>query len=265
MTTAAPWWWGRPPLPTGPILSQFLWTDDGRPKWPNSHTLLTAAYPADELSGRFDAYDSNPPPGMTGYPDIDLAAMNGGNPPKKGDDPFNQAHWFIDSVADPNPLLRAFAEAERRAKRVSLWLFTDDWHGAMPIERVLASIKSIVPWADPHVTRYVVMLEYRETLSSDEHGQAIDCLNQLTSKPVYIHSGDDDIGGVSWPVRGLYLQYSQNTDALVAAVTKAAVAQWGPAGKEVIAAEFGNPTVLEESRRLSAVALAAGSSGTAQG
>jgi len=241
------------PLPTGPILSQFLWT-------PIKHTLLVPAYPVKSQDERLDRYVQ-----AGDYRDIDLAAMNMGHPDtgKPGDNPFGQSHWFTDSVKHPELLLHALKGARARGLRVTLWMFTDDWHGYLTLDRALKAVDSIMPWADPLVARYIPALEYRETFTSDEHGELINRMRTHTKRPIYIHSGDNDIGGSTWPVAGIFVQYPRNQDTSVADLTKRAVAKWGKA--RVICGEFENPTALSESRRLSVVALAAGASGTAQG
>ncbi len=233
-----------PPRPTGPIHSNFLWT-----KW--RHMCLHVAYPFAQQDVRMDGYFAE------GYDDIDLGCMN------EGDNPFGQSYYKIDAVKNRAPLQHALVGTKRRGKRATAWLLLNDWKGAMPIDRAIDAAKSIMPWADPYVARWIPALEWMETWSSADFRTLVDVMRGLTQKPIYLHCLDEHLGGSTWPVQGIYVQYALNTDAHVRDLTKRAKAKWGV--KHVIAAEFENPTALEESRRLSKIAIAAGASGTAQG
>jgi len=234
-----------PPWPTGPIHSNFLWVPGVQ------HSCLIPAYPHAQQDARLDRLVAE------GYTDVDLGAMN------EGDNPFHQSYHVIDAVANPAPLQHALVAARRRRLRVTLWLLLDDWHGSMSLGRAIAAAESIMPWADEYVDRYVPALEWMETFTSDDFHEYVKAIRQRTRKPIYLHCLDEHLGGASWrEVNGIYVQYGLNDEAYVADLTEAAVDKWGD---RVIAGEFENPTELAESRRLSAVALAHGAKGTAQG
>lgn len=235
-----------PPLPTGPIHSNFLWVPGVQ------HSCLIPAYPESGQDRRLDILAKG------GYTDVDLFAMN------HGDNPFGQAHYRIDSVKNRKPLLYALKGARARGMRVTLWMFADDWHGTLSLKRAITAVESIMPWVDEHVMRYVSILEWKETFpDSNDHRELLYRMDDHTKKPIFIHSGDDDIGGVSFPCDGIYLQYGSNDESKVGKITKEAAKKWQ--GRTVICGEFENPTALKRSKELSEIALNYGASGTAQG